>query len=43
MAVGFEGPTYTSFDVPANMETGPTYLEVVVNGIASRQYLIGIL
>jgi hypothetical protein len=43
MAVGFEGPTYTYFDVPANMESGASYLEVVVNGIASRQYLVGVL
>lgn len=43
MAVGFEGPTYTYFDVPSNMESGASYLEVVVNGIASRQYLVGVL
>ena len=29
-------PTYTNFDVPANMETGPSKLFVVANGIASN-------
>lgn len=33
-------PTYTSFDVPANMETGPSQLEVVANGIPSIPYNI---
>ena len=42
MAVGYSGPTYTSLDVPANMETGQSYLQVVVNGIASPQYLVGV-
>ena len=40
---GIQGPTYTYFDVPSNMESGASYLEVVVNGIASRQYLVGVL
>ena len=34
MAVGYPGPTYTHVDIPANMETGASYLEVVANGIA---------
>jgi len=42
MAVGYNGPTYTHLDVPSNMETGQSYLEVVVNGIASPRYNIGI-
>jgi hypothetical protein len=42
MAVGYNGPTYTHVDIPANMETGATNLQVVVNGIASQNYLIGI-
>ena len=42
MAVGYPGPTYTHLDIPANMETGQSYLEVVVNGIASQKYNIGI-
>ena len=29
-------PTYTMFDVPANMETGPSTLNVVTNGLASN-------
>ncbi len=29
-------PTYTNFDVPAGMETGPSKLVVVANGIASN-------
>ena len=42
MAVGYNGPAYTHVDVPANMETGQSYLEVVVNGIASPRYMIGV-
>jgi len=42
MAVGYNGPTYTYVDIPANMESGGSYLEVVVNGIASQHYNIGI-
>ncbi|HLI64068.1 MAG TPA: hypothetical protein VKV05_11755 [Terriglobales bacterium] len=42
MAVGYGGPAYTHVDIPANMETGSTKLQVIVNGIASQDYLIGI-
>ena len=42
MAVGYPGPTYTHLDIPANMETGASYLEVVANGIASQKYPIAI-
>jgi hypothetical protein len=42
MAVGYSGPAYTHLDIPLNMETGQTYLEVVANGIASPKYMIGI-
>ncbi len=42
MAVGYNGPAYTHVDVPANIETGQSYLEVVVNGIASPKYTIGV-
>ena len=42
MAVGYPGPSYTHVDIPANMETGASYLEVVANGIASQKYMIGI-
>jgi hypothetical protein len=42
MAVGYRGPTYTHLDIPTNMETGATNLQVVVNGIPSPNYLIGI-
>jgi hypothetical protein len=42
MAVGYPGPTYTHVDIPANMETGASYLEVVANGIASQKYPIAI-
>ena len=42
MAVGYNGPTYTHLDIPSNMESGASYLEVVVNGIASQKYTIGI-
>ncbi len=40
--VGYNGPTYTHVDIPANMETGATDLQVVVNGIPSQNYPIGI-
>ena len=42
MAVGYNGPTYTHLDIPANMETGASNLEVVVNGIASQKYPIAV-
>ena len=42
MAVGYNGPTYTRLDIPANMETGASSLEVVVNGIPSQRYPIGV-
>jgi hypothetical protein len=42
MAVGYTGPTYTHLDIPLNMETGATHLQVVVNGNPSENYLIGI-
>jgi hypothetical protein len=42
MAVGYAGPSYTHLDIPANMESGASYLEVVVNGIASQKYPIAI-
>ena len=42
MAVGYSGPTYTHVEVPADMETGGTNMQVVVNGIASPNYLVGI-
>jgi hypothetical protein len=42
MAVGYQGPTYTQVNVPANMETGASFLEVVVNGIPSQRYPIGV-
>jgi len=42
MAVGYPGPTYTTLQVPSNMETGASYLEVVANGIPSTKYPIAI-
>ncbi len=42
MAVGYQGPTYTQLDVPSTIETGQSFLEVVVNGIPSPRYTIGI-
>ena len=42
MAVGYRGPSYTHVDIPSNMETGSTNMQVVVNGIASQNYQIGI-
>lgn len=40
MAVGYHGPTYTHVDVPSNIETGQTHLQVIVNGIASSNYTV---
>jgi hypothetical protein len=42
MAVAYPGPAYTHVDVPSNMETGQTYLEVIANGIASPRYQVGV-
>jgi hypothetical protein len=42
MAVGYTGATSTRVDIPANMETGVTKMQVVVNGIASQKYTIAI-
>ena len=42
MAVGYPGPTFTQVDVPANMETGGSYLEVVTNGIPSPKYQVAV-
>ena len=36
MGVAEHGPQTTKYDVPANMETGPTDVVVVTNGIPSR-------
>ena len=41
MSVGYVGPTYTMVDVPS-VPTGEYNLQVVVNGIASQNYPIGI-
>jgi len=40
MAVAFPGLVSTHFDVPADQETGPSLLEVVANGIASRPVFV---
>jgi len=42
MAVGYPGPTFTQLDIPANVETGGSYLEVVTNGIASPKYQVAV-
>jgi len=42
MPVQYVGPSYAQVDIPANIETGATVLQVVVNGIASPSYNIGI-
>ncbi len=42
MAVGYPGPTYTKLDIPAGMETGQSYLEVIANGVPSQKYNVGI-
>ena len=42
MAVGYVGPTYTPCGCPASVPTGEYNLQVVVNGIASQNYPVGI-
>jgi hypothetical protein len=42
MAVGYVGPTYTHVDIPATIPPGSYNLQVVVNGIASPNYLVGL-
>ncbi|HEY6928042.1 MAG TPA: kelch repeat-containing protein [Thermoanaerobaculia bacterium] len=42
MAVAFNGLVSTTFDVPANQETGPSKLEVVANGIPSAPLSINV-
>lgn len=40
MAVASSKPVSTRFDVPRGQELGPSYLEVVANGIASRKVYV---
>jgi hypothetical protein len=40
MAVASYLPVWTHFDVPADQETGPSLLEVVANGVASRPVFV---
>jgi len=40
MAVGYTGPVKTQVDIPASMESGLAYFEVVANGIPSQRYII---
>ena len=40
MAVASYLPVSTHFDVPADQETGPSLLEVVANGVASRPWFV---
>jgi hypothetical protein len=42
MAVGYSGPTYTHVDIPRRVPAGAYNLQVVVNGIASQNYAVGI-
>jgi hypothetical protein len=42
MAVGYTGPAYTYVDIPSTLPAGSYALQVVVNGIASRNYIVGI-
>lgn len=42
MAVGYVGPGSLQVDIPSNMETGASTMQVVVNGIASQNYNVGI-
>ena len=40
MAVASPGIASTHVDIPSNMETGASYLEIVANGIASPRYIV---
>ncbi|MGA7462003.1 MAG: hypothetical protein WBW69_17365 [Candidatus Korobacteraceae bacterium] len=40
MAVGYHGPSFTHVDIPSDIETGQTHLQVIVNGIASQNYTV---
>lgn len=40
MAVAYHGPTSTHVDVPESMEPGSADMQVVVNGIASKNYRV---
>ena len=42
MSVGYTGPSYTHVDIPNSLPTGGYNLQVVVNGIASANYFVGI-
>ncbi len=42
MAVGYAGPAYTHVDIPSAIPAGIYNLQVVVNGIASQNYMIGL-
>jgi len=42
MAVAYPGPSYTHVDIPSNMETGFSFLEIIANGVPSVKYGIGI-
>ena len=42
MAVGYSGPTYTHVDIPSNLVPGAYNLQVVVNGVASENYPVGV-
>jgi hypothetical protein len=42
MAVGYIGPSSTRADIPVEIETGLTNVQVVVNGIASQNYVVTI-
>jgi len=40
MPVGYHGPCYTHLDIPSNIQTGATNMQVIVNGIASSNFRI---
>lgn len=42
MSVGYSGPAYTYVDIPSTIPVGPYNFQVVVNGIASENYMVGI-
>lgn len=37
MAVGYQGPAYTTLDIPASVETGQSTLEVIANRVPSQK------
>ena len=42
MAVGYVGPSFTFIDIPSSMPAGGYQMQMLVNGIVSQSYPVGI-